>query len=107
MPRLPVTFGRATRSSLSRATRYSRAIVSVSSHVVSVPGSMSTRAYDGSSGDAAVDVHGWISKPAKLAAQTSAGAPSISRYSRVSPVLARGFGQRRTHSGAWAGTALW
>ena len=53
------------------------------------PGSMSTRAYDGSSGDAAVDVHGWISKPAKLAAHTSAGAPSISRYSRVSPVLAR------------------
>ncbi len=36
---------------------------------------------------AAVEVHGWISIPAKLAAHTSAGAPSTSRYSRVSSVL--------------------
>jgi len=56
-------------------------------HVVSGPGSMSTRAYDGSSGDAAVDVHGWISKPAKLATQTSAGAPS--KRPRASAVVAQ------------------
>src|SRR4029453_9844006 len=58
---------------------------------------MSTRAYVGSSGDAAVDVHGWISKPAKLAAHTSAGAPSIMRYSLVSFFSAFAFGHAPTH----------
>ena len=73
MPRWPVTFGRATTEMVDRHAEQP------GDHERLVPrrcrcrGRCRSSAYDGSSGAAAVDVHGWISKPAKFAAHDERG----------------------------------